>query len=180
MTVNIIWSLTNGGEALTDLEDLGSIGNGSSATDLEIFVRHDGGSEITDAAIYMRQWAGTYTGSFTAASDFAELIGWGDASTANGFGGVLLNLNATTVYATGWPTYSSKSPTGGVAVRTGVSDSEGNATTLPTSTGCSSAGVVPAGSAPNVRFKMRASVPSDEDTSGIREWELALAYNYTS
>lgn len=180
MSVNIIWSYTNGGDPISTVIDHGNVSNGAEGSDLEIYVRHDGSNDITDAALYMRQLSGTYSGSFTPSADFAELIGWGDASTDAAFGGFLVNLNATTSFATGWPVYNDKSPTGGFVHRTGVGDSEGNAVTLPTSTFASSAGTIPSGTGPGVHFATRVAVPDDEDTIGIRQWDHVLRYNFTS
>jgi len=181
MAVNIIWSLSNGGDALSTTLDHSNASNGNYTTEKEIFIRHDGLNSITDAGLYIRQLSGTYSGSFTAAADIAELLYWGDQSTSSTFGGFQCNLLATTSYpSSGWPTYSSKSPTGGFVHRTGVGDSESNAIAVPTTTGATSSGTIQAGSSPNVRLKVRILVPTDEDTIGIRQWDQVLKYNFTS
>lgn len=180
MSVNIIWSLINGGEPILSTIDHGNYSNGASTSDLEVFVRHDGANDITDAALYMRQFSGSYSGSFTPSADFAELLNWGDGVIASTFGGFLVNFNALTVYATGWATYDNKSPSGGFVHRTGVGDSEGNAVAIPTTTGVTTEGIIPAGSTSNVRFSVRGTVPSDEDTIGIRQWDHVLRFNFTS
>jgi hypothetical protein len=185
MSVNIIWSLTNGGDPATSVIDHGNVGNGATSTALEVFVRHDGGNEITNVGLFVRRFTGTYSGGFTATSDFNELIGWGNGSTADAFGGVQFHMNAISAYLGDWPTYSAKT---GVLLgsdvshvcRTGIGDSEGNAITIPTATGATTAGEIQAGASPNVRFKMRVVVPTAEDTVGIRQWENLLRYTYTS
>jgi len=64
---------------------------------------------------------------------------------------------------------------------TGYGDSEQNAVILPaTLTGAPSAGVIPYGGGPNVRFKMRVSVPSSESTVGVRLFDHVAKYTYTS
>jgi len=181
MSVSIIWSLTNGGDAIGAVVDLGNSPNGANSGDQEIFVRHDAVNEITSVGLFMRAYSGPYGGGATAIADEAELISWGDDSTAAGFGGFQANLLATTAYpSSAWPVYSSKSPTGGFVHRTGVGDSEGNAFTLPTTTGADIAGELQAGSSPNVRFKVRCQIPADEDTAGVRQWDHVLAFSFTS
>jgi len=181
MSVNVIYSITNGGTALSSTLDHGSSPNGDTTTAQVIYLRHDGVNEITAAALYIQQLTSTYSGSATAAADISEILSWGDASTSAGFGGVQFNLNATGSFpAAAWPTYDDKDPTGGSTCRTGVGDSSGNAITVPTTTGATAAGTIQTGSTPNVRFQMRAEVPSAEDTVGIRQFDLALSYTYTS
>lgn len=180
MTISVSWSLTNGGAALTSALDHGSLGNGDIGTATEIFVRHDGANPITSAGLYVREFSGTYSGTFSAASDLAELLAWGDAATANGFGGLQVNFDATGSYAADWPTYDNKAPGSSYVFKTGQGDSEANAITLPTSTGCPSAGTIPAGASPNVRLKLRVVCPSDEDTVGIRQIDQVLRFSFTS
>lgn len=180
MTVSIIWSSTNGGASITSPLDHGTVDNGSESIAQEIFLRHDGANNITDSALYVRQVSGTYSGAFTAATDLAEFLDWGDATTESAFGGFMANFNATTAYATGWPVYNSKSPSGGTIFRTGVGDSEENAITIPTTTGATAAGEIQAGSSPNVRFQTKIVIPSSEDTLGIRQLETVLRYTFTS
>jgi hypothetical protein len=180
MPVNIIWSLTAGGVAVTTTIDHGNCANGSNTTIKEIYLRHDGLNSITAAGLYIRQFSGTYVGSFTANADINEIIGWADAVTSAGFGGVHCNLLATTSYpSSGWPLYDDKSPTGGFAHRTGVGDSEANAFLLPTSTDCGVAGVITSGET-TVRFKMRIGIPADELIIGVRQFDQVLRYTYTT
>ena len=181
MSVSIIWSSTVGGEAITSIIDHGNAANGAATTPEEIFIRHDGGSNITNVALYIREYSGSYSGSATAAADIAEIINWGDQTAEDDFGGFFINFNAATSYATGWPTYSDKSPTGGFVHRTGYGDSESNAIDLPTSTGATATGEIQTGSAaPGVRFQAKIAVPTNEDTAGVRQWETVLRYTYTS
>lgn len=179
MALNIVWSYSNGGDPITTIVDHGNASNGSETTYKEIFLRHDGANSITEAGLYIREFSGTYSGSFTPSADLAEILAWGDASTASTFGGFFSNFLPDT-YATGWPTYNSKTPTGGVAYRTGVGDSEGNAVLIPTTTGALAEGEIQTGTSPNVRFAVRVSVPDAEDTLGIRQWDHVLRFNFTS
>lgn len=183
MAVNVIFSLTNGGEAISDIVDHGNVSNGSASSDLELYLRHDGANSITNAGLYIRQKSGTYSGSFTASDDFAELLEWGDAATESAFGGFHINFNAEGTYAeyaAGWPTYDNKSPSGGYVFRTGVGDSEANAITIPTTTGATSNGTIQAGNSPNVRYKVRGVVPDTENVLGIRQWDTVCVFNFTS
>lgn len=181
MTVSVTWSYSNGGAAITTDVDYGNASNGDTTDAEEIFVRHDGSNSITSVGLYIRAYSGTYVGSATAALDLTEFIGWGNSSTSSGFGGILINWNALGSYpSSSWSTYSSKAPTGGNVFRTGVGDSLSNAVEVPTSTGATAAGEIQAGSSPNVRFQLKIRVPTNEDTVGIRQFDLVLAYSYTS
>lgn len=178
---NIIWSLTNGGPSITTSLDHGGTSNGDETATQEIFIRHTFTNPITAAKLFIRELSTTYTGAFTAPVDINELLAWGGKSTANGFGGYLINMNATNSYpAASWPTYSSKSPTSGFVCRTGVGDSELNGIQLDTNAGCPSNGVIPAGIGPNVRFSIKVAAPPEEDTVGERQFETALVFTYTS
>ena len=179
---SVIWSLTSGGAAVESFNH-GSKANGELTIVKEVFVRHDGDSAITNAGFFVRQFSGNYAGSATASADFTELLDWGDDSTEAGFGGVQLNMDAINSYPTaGWSTYDDKDPTYGFTVRTGQGDSESNAITVSKNTYNTSGtdGQIEAGSTPNVRFKMRVQIPEDEDTLGIRQFEVMLAYTATS
>lgn len=181
MTVGILFSTTNGGTALTDDQDMGSGSNGDTITAQTIYLRHDGANNITNVRFYLRAYASSYTGGATAIDDFAEIIGWGDATTSSAFGGVQFNMDAGNSFpAAQWPTLASKSTTYGLVCRTGYGDSSANAITLSSNTGCTSDGTVQAGSSPNVRWQHRVVVPSDEDTTGVRLTEMVFLYDYTS
>lgn len=178
---NIIWSLTDGGSAITTALDHGGSSNGSETAIREIYVRHTFTNPITSAKLFIRELSTTYTGSATAPADISEVIAWGNEDTANGFGGYFVNMNAAGTYpAASWPTYLSKAPTSGFVCKTGVGDSELNAVLLDTNSGCTSAGVIIAGTTPNVRFSVKIQVPDDEDTVGERQFETALVFTYTS
>jgi len=180
LAVNITFSSTNNGSAIAGTLDHGNSSNGSSTTAEEIFIRHNGESSITGVALYIREFSGTYSGSATASGDFAEILGWGDTSTVTGFGGVQLNLLSTTSYpVSGWPVNTDKDPTGGKTCRTGFGVSDATAITLPTTTNASPAGVI-AKSQTNVALQTRIQVPTNEDTVGIRQFDLVAKYTYTT
>jgi hypothetical protein len=181
--VSIIWSTTNGGTALSATEDCGSKANGETTTSKEFYLRHNGSNVITNVGLYIREFTGTYSGAATSSADIAELLAWGDASTADSFGGAMINMDAINSYPTAqWPTLSSKDTTYGAVLRTGVGDSEGNAVTLSKNTHSSTGtdGEVPVGGSPNVRFAVRISVPNNEDTLGVRQVDLIATYSFTS
>lgn len=184
MAVNVIWSYTNGGEAISAIINHGNAANGDTTTVKEIFLRHDGSNEITNVGIYVRDYSGTYAGDATASSDLIELLSWGDASTIDTFGGFQVNMDAVGAYpAASWPAYDDKSPSNGFVHRTGVGDSEGNAVTLAKAAGIADpyvAGELPSGNSPNVRFKARIQVPTAEDTAGIRQFDQVVRFAFTS
>jgi hypothetical protein len=181
MTVGLIFSITNGGTALDADISCGNLSNGSATSAQTIYVRHNGVSSITGVKFYIRTYTGSYVGASTAINDMAELIAWGDATTSLGWGGFLINQNAVGSFPVGnWPTVSSKAPTDGVCCRTGVADCSTYAASLSTATGATSSETIQAGTSPNVRFQAQVSVPANEDTVGIRQFELAFLYSYTS
>lgn len=162
---SIIWSLTNGGAAISANVDHGTVGNGDTSGATQLFIRHDQAGDLTSVGVYIRQYSGNYAGSFTAATDFAEVLSWGD-----GDDGFQYNLNATGAYpSSDW-----------VCFKTGSGDSELTAIALTTTTGASAAGTLQAGGSPNVRFSTRLKIPSSEDTVGVRQWSLVLRYTATS
>lgn len=160
---------------------LGNLSNGDTGSGQELFVRQDGATSLTNCGLFVRAYSGSYTGAKSASLDFEELLAWGDASASADFGGIQLNLNATGSYPTSaWPTVSSKSPTGGRVVRTGVGDSEANAILIPTTTGATAEGTLQAGSSPNVRFKIRIVVPTNETQTGDRLFDVLMTFSTTS
>jgi len=179
MTISITFSSTNGGTAITSLDN-GSSAAGSNTTEQEVFIRHDGNNPITNCGFYLAEKSGTYGGNFSAAADLAEILEWGDETTAAAFGGFMLNMDATGGYTT-WSTYSSKSGTSYNVCRTGAGDSSTNKILLATNMGLTgSAGTLQAGDEPNVRFKCRIAVPSDETVLGIRQFGQKIHFTYTS
>lgn len=177
---SIIWSFTNGGSEITDNIDHGAAANGNSTTEQELFIRHTYTNPITNCALYVRAVTGTYTGSRSAALDYNEIVNWGNQSDADDFGGLMVNMDAVNSYAASWPTVTTPSSSSVYVVKSGVGDAVGNAQDLVTATGTTATGKIPNGSAPNVRFKVRFDIPTNEDTVGIRQIEHVLKYNYTS
>ena len=180
MTVAIIWSTTDSGSAISDPLDHGSDAAGATLVEQEIFLRHDGINPITDAGFYVAEKSGVYSGAASAALDLAELLAWGFGITVTAFGGILLNMDATGGYTGLWSTFSVKSGSTYNVFRTSVGDSAANKIILSMGMGLIEDGVVPAGSSPNVRFKMRIQLPTDEGVSGTRQVDQRLRYAYTS
>jgi len=181
MSVTLTWSSTIGGAALTDPLDHGSKNNGEATEAQEVFLHHNGGSSITGVKLFIRQYSGTYGGSVSAAADFTEILEWGDATDQDEFGGVQINMDSVNEYPDAqWPNVSSKTPSRGFVCLTGTADNETNAVLLSKYTHNSNGtdGVLPAST--SARFKMRVQVPTDEDTIGIRQFDLVALYTYTS
>ena len=126
MTVSITWSSTTGGAAITTPLDHGSATNDASTTAQTIYLRHDGGSEITNANLYFRQISGTYTGSFSAATDYAEILAWGNETAEDDFGGVLVSWDSIE-----WSTYDNKTGTDFFVLSTGHGNGEDNEEIVP-------------------------------------------------
>ena len=143
--------------------DLGSVTNGSSTTEEDIYIYHDGTNEITDVSFYLNAYSGTYGGGADAGSDLSEIIGWGDSGADQGF---RLDNDHDGVYE-----YYAK---------TGVMDSSANAVSLDDSSagGTNSDDI---GANPHyAHIKTKVTVPSSEDTAGIRQFDFVCKYTYTS
>lgn len=173
MAVEVTWSLTNGGSAISDPIDHGGIDAGAEGSASEIFLRHNGGNVITNCGFYLTNTDPNL--------DLPVMIAWGDGITAASFGGFELNMNAVGGYPT-WPSYTNKYGTNYNVFRTGAGDTRNNAITLATNMGLSSgAGIIQTGSAPNVRFKCRIVVPSSYSNFGpILTFSQKLRFTYTS
>jgi hypothetical protein len=159
----------------------GSGGSGTTLTPTRLFIRHNGLNSITNCKLYIGEKSGSYTGAATAAADKAELLGWGDKNTSNSFGGIQLNFDQVNNFPAGeWGTFDSKDKTYGRTIRTAMGDKKENGIIIPTQAGCPFAGVIPAGNTPGVSFQLRVKIPTDEGTTGKREFDLKLRYTYTS
>jgi len=176
----IIWSLTNAGPAITEEYDHGSATNGASTPSKEFYLRHTYLNPITNASLFTRLVTGTYGGAKNAQDDYDEIVGWGDETDVDDFGGLAVNMDALGSYATAWPSYLVPTATEAYMVATGRGDSELNARVLTTQTGCPTEGQVLNGGSPNVRFKVRFDIPNNEGVLGIRQVEQVLRYDYTS
>jgi hypothetical protein len=185
MAVLITWSSTAGGGAISNVNH-GSISNGTNTTEQQVFVRHDGLNSITAAGFYFAQKSGSYTGTFTAAGDFTEIVGWGDGVAANDFGGIQVNMDSEGTFSGGatWGmSESQKTSVDGLkyTVRTGVANSLGNKVLLSEkmSTSMSVDGILPA-AVNNASFQLRIKAPTSETTTGTRQFDQVLSYTYTS
>lgn len=79
MAVNITFSSTEGGEAITPLLNLGSGGYlGDQPGSQEFYVRHDGTQPIINCRLFIAPFSGTYTGVYNAQSDYDKIIAGGD------------------------------------------------------------------------------------------------------
>jgi hypothetical protein len=130
MPVTITWSMTKNGSNITNV-DHGFVEVDGYTSAKEIFIHHDGSNSLENCAFYFAEKPSGYTGDFTAASDFAEILGWGDDNTASGFGGIQINMDARSHYVDNiaWSMHESqKSSLDGykVTVRTGTGDSSTN------------------------------------------------------
>jgi len=166
MTVNITFSSTAGGYAMTDTQNSGTVVPGGVATQVQdIFIRHDADyAPITDCAWYIQRCVSiNYTGD-DADRDLAEIKEWGDA---DGFG---FQINQNPIEAT-WQRFNNAQGTPSsqlglpqVAVTQGVAADDGE---------------IPVGGEAHVqvKWKVPASVPYGADVRGL---SLVFAYSATS
>jgi len=180
MAVNITWKSPPAGTTITSV-DHGSGVNGDTLTAVEIGISHDGTNPITNCKFYIAEKSGTYSGDQTAAADLAELIGWGDESLEDDFGGFQVNMDQVSSYPAGsWPTYASKQPTYGSAFFTNIGDSAANGITLKATMDATMTvdGTVPAGV--EAKFECRLHIPTSAGSPGVRQFDQKLRYTYTS
>lgn len=186
---NISWIAdTVGGSEITDPlvggdtgADLGVKTNGEITDAQELYLEHDGANQIINCKFYLAAYSGTYGGDDSPANDLAELLDWGSQSVEDDFGGFQINMDRTGGWATAWPTYDAHSVSSlSYVFETGVGDSVDNAIALATGMGCPSVGVIPSGADPNVGFRCRVQIPTNEDTPGVRQFDLKLRFTFTS
>jgi len=178
MSINITFSTTNGGVAITEPLDYGDVSGGNETAVKTIYLSHNGNASITNCGVFLAEKSDTYSGTDTAKRDRVILISWGDVVGADDFGGLQFNFDAVNGFpVTAWGTVANKDPSGGRTVRTGVGDSAANRILLPVSTGVTVVGVVPKGT-PNVRFQVRIKTPLTTDVK-IREFDIGVAYSFT-
>ena len=188
MAVNITWSATNGGSALSEALDGGGSGvdhgidsNGTILTARTIYIKHDGVNPITNCGFYIAEYSGVYGGAASVSADKNELIAWGDGSTEDSFGGFQINMDAVGSFpSSAWPTYTNKLPTNGSAFYTGRGDDVANKIPLVSNMGLDNPAAIQVGTSPNVRFQCRIAIPQDEDTTGVRQFDHKLRFTFTS
>lgn len=180
MTVNVEWSLTLGGNAITADTNLGStLHHGHYTVSGVYWLRHDGENSITNCKIYMKPVSeDDYVGNFSPREDLDELLSWGDATVAGDFGGLMINLDNTGGAGT-WPTLADKGTTTYAVFRTGVGDTKDNGITLPIEVGLNVEGEIPPGLNNNVAVLVRLQIPNNESVVGIRHVDIGLSYDYT-
>jgi len=181
MAITVTWSSTDGGSAISEPLNHGSAAAGNILTAQTIFLAHNGTSPITGCVFYIEEKSGTYGGAATPSADLAELLGWGDDSTANGYGGYQLNMDANGSFpALSFPVFNNKQRNQSVTFLTGVGDSPANGVPLPTTMGLTNAQEIPIGTSPGISFQCRIQIPTDEGVAGIRQFDQKLRFTFTS
>ncbi len=156
----LIVSLTSGGSDIgTTPIDLGDIAVGADSTE-DIYISHDYTNKISDVTLFNGQKTGTYGGDFSAATDWAEILGWGDNAATDG---IFLSQDSGSTFT---------------QLKTGSLDSQTNGVTLATSSGVAVAGEI--GPSEESHQQIKCHIPSGEDTGGIRQIDYNIYYLYTS
>jgi len=153
----LIVSLTSGGADIgTTPIDLGDIAVGADSTK-DIYIRHDYTNKITDVTLFFGQKTGTYSGDFDAATDWAEVVGWGDNASTDGM--FLSQDNGSTF----------------TQLKTGSLDAQANGVLVSNT---ATVGEIAAGEESHQQIKCH--IPSGEDTGGVRQLDINIYYLYTS
>jgi len=156
----LIVSLTSGGADIgSNKVDFGDIAVGADVT-RDLYVRHDYTNKISDVTLFMGQLSGIYDGDFDAATDWAELLAWGDGAATDG---AFLSQDAGSTFT---------------QLKTGSLDSQANGQTVATSSGVATAGEI--GTSEESHQQVKIHVPVGEDTGGVREFDFKAYYLYTS
>jgi len=182
MTVQITWKELD--VAITYLNH-GDVGAGNNSLVRTVFIEHDGENQITNCRLWIDVKSGTYGGDATPAADLAEILEWGDAAVADDFGGLAVNMDAAGSFPGGkWPTASVKYSDDYSAFYTGRGDTPDNGLLLHVNMNSTPAmpgnGVIPADCTTWPSFACRLRVPSNEGTTGVRQFEQKLRFTYTS
>ncbi len=182
MAVQITWK--ESAVAITSLNH-GSVAAGGSSTIRTLTIEHDGENQITNCRFWIDTKSGAYGGGATPAADLAEMLEWGDALTAAGFGGLKLNMDAAAAFPVGkWPSYSDKYGSDYSAFYTGRGDTADNGVLLHINMNSTpimpANGVIPASCTTWPSFACRIEVPTSEGTTGVRQFEHKLRFTYTS
>jgi hypothetical protein len=184
MSLVITWSTTDGGFPIAEPVVHGTgVPQGGVTPGQILYLRHNGLNPITNAGLFLKLYSDTYVGSFTASEDFGELIDWGNAALATDWGGLMLNQNAIAAFpGTSDPTFANKDSLDGTGfnVRTGVGDDVTNPIIIKQESGATVDGEIAAGLTPNVRIKFFIRVPLSEDMLGVRLFDIAMQYTFTS
>jgi len=159
----VIVALTQGGNDIgTDKVDFGNVVPGGESIK-DLYIRNTYTNKITDVRLYFAQLSGTYDGDADASSDWSELLAWGDAASTDG---LFLNQNA------GSPAWTQ--------LKTGSLDNDSNSVALSTDSGVANAGEIAGGGTEEAHIQEKIVAPANEDTGGSRQWDLVIAYSYTS
>ena len=169
MTVAITWSESTGGAAITPPLDWGNIGNGASSED-ELFITHDGAEKITGCAFYIKAYTGSYTGTFDAATDYAEILGWGSGDTE----GFLINQDLLGSWAAGYVSHKTGRGTAAVPITLDSDSIIGEASLGDGEMEGSDTGTEEA------HIKVKIAVPAAEGDAGTRQFDQCLKFTYTS
>lgn len=171
MAVDITWSDSDGGSAITQPVDHGSGANGDTLTYQEIFLRHSANQQISSCKFFL------------FGGDSQEILYWGsELYEANKFGGFQINMDAINSYAGDWPSLDYKNPDQSRTFYAGAGDNAQNGITLvkQMSGGMIQDGVIPADCSPDPSFRARIQIPTDEEETGTRSFSLKLRFTYTS
>ena len=189
MVVSVTWATSPSGSAAS-LIDHGTATNGTYGSSQQIYLRHDGLNSISNCGFYFQLKTGSYTGDFSAAADFDEIKGWGDSNSATGHGGIQVNMDPSNT--TGWDVgnwdldNSNKQTTVAFTMHSLIGDQSTNSVTLKEhmdGTGAGGGSMTSDGEIPTgveVSFLIRFQIPTDEDTTGIRQIDQVLRYTFTS
>jgi hypothetical protein len=188
MSVNIYFASDNKGSVLTSTVDYGYLANGDTTDPETVWIFHDGENPITDCGFYLTTYSPSYTGWATAVSDQGEILAWGDALTEETFGGFQINMNASGSYAD-WASFAANPNGASYTFNTAASMGKNLANAIPLAaaskaSGGGIAGTIeanaPDGFGLDYQFQTRIIVPQSLRVAGIRQFDLAFAYTYTS
>ena len=176
MAVNIIWQYESGDYISGEAQDLGTIPAGEEGggfvmlghyeTDVSIVI-------LTDVGFYINPYDGIYEGDEDAASDFFELLAYGDTRALLNDRGFLINQRGYEIPVfpdAGWVSCTSErgsNPDNAIELLATACDPEAEAD-----------GELPLGSV--MKLKTMISLPSLVERTGVHQFSMYMTFSFTS
>lgn len=161
--------------------DIGVVANDAVSNTQNLYIRHNGTQKITGASLFIQAFTGTYGGNYTSSADYARLQALGDLDYGLQFDE---DWNRATPFNVLYQ------------IKTGAGDSFATRRTVASTSmvrdnsgsevdgSAAVAGEVgPAGNTvlgDNAHLKYRIAIPASETDGGLRQFDLVIAYNYTT
>ena len=176
MAVNIIWQYESGDHISGEAQDLGTIPAGEEGGGLVMLGHYETDVSVvvlTDVGFYINPYDGIYEGDEDPASDFFELLAYGDTRALNNDRGFLINQRGYEIPAfpdAGWVSCTSEqgsNPDNALELLADACDP------VAPADGELALGTV-------FKIKTMISLPSLLQRTGVHQFSMYITYSYTS